>query len=291
MDLLRSLPIGLYLEKPVTWLHHLDPRVKLGWLTSFLLSPILANPEWRVLLVVMLIGLTFFANIPWRVWRQQMGLLLVFCGLVCLLTCVLGDGLNLSYQPRLPEPELQLPAPSNYEYVLFEGGRFKVTQRSLELGIRVGTLLFTLIYSSTLYLLVTAPEEITAGLEYLLQPLKRLGLPVTEIVLTLALSLRFIHLVLEEVQNLARSVTTRAIDWNQLGIRKSIQLFLLLVERLLKNLLLRAEQIAISMDVRGFTRPDRHQVQWHQFRWRFRDWLALTALFVLWSGRLVWGGQ
>ncbi len=51
MDLLRSLPLGLYLEQPVTWLHKLDPRVKFAWLMSFLTTYILANSVWRVLLV------------------------------------------------------------------------------------------------------------------------------------------------------------------------------------------------------------------------------------------------
>jgi energy-coupling factor transport system permease protein len=82
MDLLRSLPIGLYLEQPVTWLHRLDSRVKLAWLMTFLIAPILANPIWRLMLVGMLIVLTLTAAIPWRVWKQQMGLLLLFCILV-----------------------------------------------------------------------------------------------------------------------------------------------------------------------------------------------------------------
>ena len=66
MDLLRSLPIGLYLEQPVTWLHQLDPRIKLAWLVSILISPILANAEWRFFLVVLLFALTVAARIPWR---------------------------------------------------------------------------------------------------------------------------------------------------------------------------------------------------------------------------------
>ena len=73
MDLLRSLPIGLYLEQPVTWLHRLDSRVKLAWLMTFLIAPILANPIWRLMLVGMLIILTLTAAIPFRVWKQQMG--------------------------------------------------------------------------------------------------------------------------------------------------------------------------------------------------------------------------
>ncbi|HBL61150.1 MAG TPA: hypothetical protein DDZ80_22770 [Cyanobacteria bacterium UBA8803] len=335
MDLLRSLPLGLYLEQPVTWLHKLDSRVKLIWLMSFLGAPLLANPYCRLALVVLLIVLTVSAAIPLRVWRQQMGWLLTLGIFVFLLTAIAPDGLAVNHQPRLPANELAfqqqpstlpspdaqpkpwynpfnwrlkpspttspiaptepkklnpLPQPTEYRYILFQAGPITVTRRSLDLAVRVSTVLFTLIYSTNLYLLTTAPEEITAGLESLMRPLRRLNLPVTEITLTLTLSLRFIPLVLEEVQNLVRSVYTRAINWKKLGIRKSLQVWLTVAERLLENLLLRAEQIAKAMTVRGFTSPNEHRVQWHQLRLRWCDWLALVSLCLFWLARLTWGG-
>ncbi|MBZ8181871.1 energy-coupling factor transporter transmembrane component T family protein [Oscillatoria salina] len=289
MDLLRSLPLGSYLEQPVTWLHYLDPRVKLVWLMSFLAAPLLANPYWRIALVVILILLTLSAAIPVRVWRQQMGWLLFLCVFVFIITCLAPDGLAVEHQPRLPLLETDFPQPTDYQYVLFDGGRVTITRRSLDLAVRVSTVIFTLIYSTTLYLLTTAPEEVTAGLENLLQPLKVFRLPITEITLTLTLSLRFIPLVLEEVQNLARSIRTRAINWKKLGLRKSFQIWLVVAERLLENLLLRAEQIAIAMDIRGFTTPERHQVKWHQLRLRWGDWLALASLVPFWWARVYFG--
>jgi energy-coupling factor transport system permease protein len=63
----------------------------------------------------------------------------------------------------------------------------------------------------------------------------------------------------------------------------------MIAERLLENLLLRAEQIASAMKVRGFTSPDRHRVEWHQLQLKIRDWIALGCLIVLWIARLVWG--
>jgi energy-coupling factor transport system permease protein len=152
-------------------------------------------------------------------------------------------------------------------------------------------LLFTLIYSTNLFLLVTSPEEITAAIEDWMSPLRRFNLPITEVALTLTLSLRFIPLVLEEVQNLVRSVSTRAINWRKLGWRRALQIWLIVAERLLNNLLLRAEQIASAMKVRGFTSPNEHQVQWHQFRLRLGDWLAIASLLGLWGARLVWGWE
>jgi energy-coupling factor transport system permease protein len=308
MDLLRSLPIGLYLEQPITWLHRLDARVKMVWLVSILVTPILANAYWRFFLVALLILLTVAARIPLRIWRQQMGWLVFLSGLVMLLTFVMPDGLSIDQTPRLPTPTTMaelaqapeqqppedlpaLPQPTNYRYVVVEWGPITVTRRSLDLGIRIGTLLFTLIYGTNLYLLTTAPEEITLALEALMKPLRWVGLPVTEIALTVTLSLRFIPLVLEEVQNLVRSVQTRAINWKKLGFRGSTQVWLMVTERLLENLLLRAEQTAAAMEVRGFTSPNEHQVRWHQLVLRRWDWFALGLVVLLWWVRLVWGGD
>ena len=64
MDLLRSLPIGLYLDQPITRLHQLDARVKFIWLMAFLAAPLLANPWWRLALVGLLMFLTLLAPIP-----------------------------------------------------------------------------------------------------------------------------------------------------------------------------------------------------------------------------------
>jgi energy-coupling factor transport system permease protein len=299
MDLLRSLPIGLYLEQPVSWLHRLDPRVKLAWLLSFMLTPIAASPYWRLSIVGWLLLLTVTTTLPFRVWRRQMGLIFIFSILIFGVTMLAPDGLSVSHQPRLPidnpvilgEDTITLPQPDGYRFVLVDWGILQVTRRSLDLAVRVGTLAFTLIYSTNLYLMTTAPEEITAGLDDLMRPLRRFNLPVTELVLTLTLSLRFIPLVLEEVQNLVRSVRTRAINWKKLGFRGTVQVWLAIAERMIDNLLLRAEQIASAMQVRGFTSPDRHLVQWHRLRLHRVDWLLLAGVPLFWGVRFIWGGM
>lgn len=314
MDLLRSLPIGLYLEQPVTWLHKIDARVKLIWLLSILLAPILASSPCRVAIVVFLVLLTISARIPLRVWRQQMGWLLLLGTMVTLLLLVMPDGIAVSQQPRLPTAQMldnwpeelsvpetlpDVPPATSYRYDIVDwqiaevpplNFAIHITQRSLRIAVKVSTLLFTLIYSTTLFLLTTAPEEITESIEDLMQPLRWTKLPVTEIALTLTLALRFIPLVLEEVQNLVRSVRTRAIKWNKLGVRGAIQIWLMVSERLIENLLLRAAQIASAMKVRGFTSPNTHRIVWHQLQLHWWDWVVLGALVLFWWSRLAYGG-
>ncbi len=294
MDLLRSLPIGTYLEQPVTWLHRLDPRVKLGWLLSFLLAPILASATWKIGLVVLLVIISILAGIPWRALKQQMGWLLVVGLLIFGSGMFLPDAITTLHQLRSPpDPGVAIVQP--YQYVLFkiDAGivQLKITKKSLDTAIYVSTLLFTLAYSTAIYLLTTAPEEITAGIEDLMAPLRRYNVPVTEIALTLTLSLRFIPLVLEEIQNLVRSIYTRAIDWQKLGLKNSSKVWLTVAEKLLENLLVRAEQIAIAMQVRGFTTPNTHQVQWHELKLGKTDFVAISILLIFWIARFIIGGQ
>lgn len=320
MDLLRNVPLGLYLESPRTWLHKLDPRIKLFWLLSLLLSPILANDIWRLGLVSGLLGLTVVSGLPLRVWRRQVPLVLILGILTFTLTALAPDALGVTPMPqRISNLDPDIPAyglvadvetesntalegfdpsqwPQPYRYRVLEIprilflGPWQMTRRSMNLGIRVGTLIFLLLYATGLFLLTTAPEEIAEAMERILNPLKQFGIPVAEIILTLTLALRFLPLVLEEVQNLIRAVRTRDIRWQLLSLRGSVQAILTLVERLLENLLLRAEQTAAAMQARGYSGPHA-SVRWHILTLGVWDWIFILGLPVFWGIRLTYFNQ
>ncbi|MEO0803108.1 MAG: CbiQ family ECF transporter T component [Cyanobacteria bacterium J06642_2] len=324
MDILRYVPLGIYLESPVTWLHQLDARVKLAWLLSILLSPVLAAGAWRLGIVAFLIGLTVTAGLPLRVWVRQIGLVLALALLTAGATAIAPEALGVAPAPQRQGTDVAayglLSAASetvtsesaraeeiaelraydwsefgreqSYQYIVVQApfgllGRapIQISRRTLTLGIRLGTLIFTLLYSSTLFLLVTAPEELAESLAVMGRPLQRWGVPVSELVLTLTLALRFLPLVLEEVQNLIRAIRTRDIRWQALGLRGSAGVVLGAIERLLANLLLRAEQTAAAMQVRGYEGPER-LVAWHVFRLRRRDLLVLGLLPLFWLCRI-----
>jgi len=313
VDILRNAPLGIYLEEPRTWLHRLDPRVKLAWLLSFLLSPILAGNGWRLAVVAVLLFLTVAARLPRRVWSGQLSLVLALSLLTFGITSFAPDGLGVFPQPQRQDTQVVgyglIPGydggveegsraaakrawreqtrawPTPYRYRLLQvslGERtFQVSRRSLSVALRLGTLIFTLLYATNLFLLTTAPEEITEGIGHLVQPLKRWGWPVAEVILTLTLALRFLPLVMEEVQNLVRAVRTRDVRWGSLSFRGGIQTLLALVERFFENLLLRAEQTAMAMQARGLTGPD-HPLRWHRLHLRQLDRGALALLPLFW---------
>ncbi len=270
MDWLKQLPIGQYVDGDSGWLRRVDARLKLAWTLAFLITPILAGPVWRLALVGALLLITALCGLPRRLWRRNLPLLLALSLLVGLLSALLPAGGAGTAQLSRDPAELRLaPAPPGAPPVERSGepwevlrwgpvqlgplplGPLVINRRSAELGLNSATLLFTLIHSANLLLLTTPPEELVWALSWGLTPLGRLGLPVERLGFILLLALRFLPLVQEELQNLLRAIATRALNLRRLGWKGVLGLGLAVAERLLANVLLRAEQGADALVARG----------------------------------------
>jgi energy-coupling factor transport system permease protein len=128
-----------------------------------------------------------------------------------------------------------------------------ITRKSAALAINTSTLLVTLLHSANLLLISTPPEQLAWAISWWLAPLEKLGWPMQRLGFTLLLALRFLPLVQEELQNLLRALATRAVNLKALGWKRGLELVLAVGERLLANLLLRAEQGAEALMARGGT--------------------------------------
>ena len=96
-------------------------------------------------------------------------------------------------------------------------------------------------------LLTTLQEDIVWALSWFMKPLGKVGLPIDKWLFQLLLALRFIPLVQEELQNIIKAVSVRSINLRSLGLKKSINVLLTMVERLFLNIFLRIDQGADSL--------------------------------------------
>ncbi len=257
MDWLKKIPIGQYVSGKSSWLRLIDPRVKISWTLLFLLTPILANSIWRISLAFVLLLITFISFLPPRVWWRSLGFLLVFSLIIGSLSIVLPAS-ESSFELTIRAPD-EIPGaivltrsweilrlgPYNFGGVAL--GPLIVDRRSAELGVKTSTLIFTVIHSVNLMLITTPPEDLVWAIRWFFVPLKLLGVPMEKLSFQLLLALRFLPLVQEEIQNLFRSIGVRAIDFKKIGLKSSLGLIITLGERLLSNILLRAEQGADSL--------------------------------------------
>ena len=261
MDWLRQIPIGQYVDGSQGWLRRMDPRLKLAWSLVFLVTPVLAGPLWRVGLLSGLLVVTVLSGLPRSQWWRSLLILIllgIFVGLLSMLLPTVAPPAALALRDPL---ELPGATTDGLSWDLLRLGPLQlgplsigplvVDRASALLGLRTSTLIVTVIHSVNLVLLTTPPEELVWALTWWLAPLRPFGISVERLGFQLLLALRFLPLVQEELQNLLRSLASRAVNLRKLGFKASFGLVLAVGERLLANILLRAEQGADALVARG----------------------------------------
>ncbi|CAM8915116.1 unnamed protein product [Rhodiola kirilowii] len=251
-----SSPICQYISTPTTFLHSIDPRVKLVWLLVLVVLPARSHIVMRFGLVACLALLSIWV-LPKDVWKDQLGRVALISGILFLMLGLGADSVPSIVQSRTPPPAMlglpNFPASlGGYSYVVLKLGPLELTRKGLSVASTSACLSFMIFQSASLCLTTTTPEQLAAALRWFMLPLVKFGVPVAEIILTLMLSLRFINIVFDEVRNVALGIVSRRIHWQQLTTMETIGIFFTYLRRIFKNIFAHAEQISQAMIVRGF---------------------------------------
>ncbi|XP_064977995.1 protein ABCI12, chloroplastic isoform X3 [Musa acuminata AAA Group] len=221
-----SSPIGQFIESPRTFLHSVDPRIKLVWLLVLVVLPARSHIYMRLGLVLY-ITLLSICILPYRIWTDQLGRVALLSGILFVMLGFGSDSVPSLVQLRTPPPSItglsNVPSSlSGYSYIITKLGPLQLTRKGLSVASTSACLSFTIFQSASLCLTTTPPEQLASALRWFMVPLALVGVPVSEIILTLLLSLRFISLVFDEVRNTALGVIARRISWHQLTLMETL---------------------------------------------------------------------
>lgn len=134
-----------------------------------------------------------------------------------------------------------------------------VTRSSLRFGLKVASVLFCVMLAASLSLTTTPPEQLALGLRYLLRPLywgKTSVHVLKRTCFTLVLAVRFLSVVFDEFRNLCLGLAARGVVWENQTIGGTLSIFASLVNRMFSNLLIRCENVADALVLRGFQGTD-----------------------------------
>ena len=136
----------------------------------------------------------------------------------------------------------------------------------------------SLIMGLTLVSAVISATEIINGLEGLLSPLNRIGLPVQDFVLMVQVTLHFIPFLAQAAERIAKAQASRGADWgtHSGGIFQRVRQVLPLIVPLFLTSLRRAENLALAMEARGYGSKSR-RTSMVVMSLRVTDALALVA--------------
>ncbi|WP_258358879.1 energy-coupling factor transporter transmembrane component T family protein [Moorella sulfitireducens] len=238
-------------------IHYLDPRAKLLGLFFYGLALLLAPTGITasltgaaILPVIVLAGLA-----PSFIWRQLKPLL-VFLVIIFFLQVALTPG-----------------------EIIAAIGPLRITREGLDYGIMALARVFFLIVAASVLMATTDPLALADGLERLLRPGQRFGLPSVELALMLTLALRFVPTLLEEAERIMRAQVARGATFRGSQVKNLMPLIIPLFISAFR----RAEGLAEAMEARAY-RGGKGRTRMRELHFKPADYIFLLLAVLLVAG-------
>jgi energy-coupling factor transport system permease protein len=170
--------------------------------------------------------------------------------------------------------------------VYFKWQFITISREGITLAVFMALRLVFLILGTQVMLLTTSPLALTDGIESLLNPLKKLRLPVHELAMMMTIALRFIPTLLEETDKIMKAQASRGADFETGNIIRRARNMIPLLVPLFVSAFRRADELAMAMEARCYKGGHgRTRMKVLKFTlvdlWAAMVMLVLTGLIVL----------
>ena len=225
--MLKDITLGQFFPGD-TVVHRLDPRTKIVLLVVYIVALFEAAGWIGYGLVV---AVTVLAMILGRISPKN-----IFKGLRPMLFIIaLTALLNMFYTKGTPVAEGWI--------ITWEG-----IARSVQMMLRI----VLLIAGTFLLTYTTSPIALTDGLEKLLDPLKRIRVPVHEMTMMMSMALRFIPTLIEETDKIMSAQKARGADFETGSLVQRAKALIPILVPLFVSAFRRADELAVAMESRCY---------------------------------------
>jgi len=226
---LKDITLGQYFPGD-TPIHRLDPRTKI--LVTLLYIIALFTAKWFVTYGIMLAFLIIEAAIAHiRAKALLSGLKPLV--IIILITAVL----NLFYTRGTPLVSFWI---------------FTITREGVQSAVLMAGRIMLLVMGTFLLTYTTSPIMLTDGLEALLNPLKKLKVPVHELAMMMSIALRFIPSLIEETDKIMSAQKARGADFDTGNLVQKAKALLPILVPLFVSAFRRADELAVAMESRCY---------------------------------------
>ena len=154
--------------------------------------------------------------------------------------------------------------------------------RSVQMILRI----VLLISGTFLLTYTTSPIALTDGLELLLNPLKKLKVPVHEMTMMMSMALRFIPTLISETDKIMSAQKARGADFETGSLVQRAKALLPILVPLFVSAFRRADELAVAMESRCYHGGE-GRTRMKQLQMQRRDWAALWLGFAFLAAMIV----
>ena len=253
--MLGNITVGQYFPGN-SLLHRLDPRLKIVLLFLMLIGVfLLEKPAAYAFFTAVTVLFVVISRVPLRTFVRALKPLwwiVLFTFVIHLLTT--------------PGREI------------FHAGILTISEEGLTKGCLISLRLVLLIVLSSLLTFTTSPLKLTDGMDALLSPGKRFGLPAHELAMMMTIALRFIPTLIEETDTIIKAQESRGADFTTGNMFVRLKNMLPILVPLFLSSFRRADELALAMEARCY-RGGEGRTQMKELR--FATWDGAAVLLFL----------
>ncbi|RHA99396.1 energy-coupling factor transporter transmembrane component T family protein [Holdemanella biformis] len=211
----------------------------------------------------------------------------VIIGIFILLSLYLSK-LNIKYALRTMKPMLWMMAfllVINLLVIktgtpLFSIKGFIIYSDAVNQTLYIVVRLMLMVIITTVLTATTKPLDLTLGIEKLLKPFEKIGVPAHIIAMMISIALRFIPTLIEETQRIMNAQASRGVDLENGSIKEKIMAILSLIVPLFVSAFDRADQLANAMEARGYD-PSRKRTRYKVLKMQTMDYASMLLSVVV----------
>jgi len=259
--MLKDITLGQYFPGN-TLVHRLDPRTKIIFIVLYIVSLFQAQSWLGYALVVALMALCMRISTikPKNIFKGLKPMIFIIC---------LTAALNIFYTEGTP---------------IVEG--WVITWEGIDRAIKMILRIVLLIAGTFLLTYTTSPMALTDGLEMLLNPLKKIKVPVHEMTIMMSMALRFIPTLIEETNKIMSAQKARGADFETGSLMNRAKALIPILVPLFVSSFRRADELAIAMESRCYHGGE-GRTRMKQLKFAFIDIGALVFVVAFLAGMII----
>ena len=261
--MLKDITLGQYFPGN-SLAHKLDPRTKILLTVVYIVALFCAKFffSYGVVALLLITGIKISGVAPKALVRGLKPILFIIC-----FTAIL----NLFYTPG---------------EALVSFWIFKITKEGVLTAFFMVLRITMLIMGTFLLTYTTSPIALTDGLETLLNPLKKIRVPVHELAMIMSIALRMIPTLIEETDKIMSAQRARGADFESGNLLQRAKALVPILVPLFISAFRRADELAVAMECRCY-HGDSGRTKLHVLRYQTRDYLVLAAYIAVLAAVLV----
>lgn len=163
--------------------------------------------------------------------------------------------------------------------IIWKLGFLKITKEGLYLAVSMSLRLILLVMGTSVLTFTTSPIALTDGIEKLLSPFSKVGLPAHEIAMMMSIALRFIPTLVEETDKIMKAQMSRGADFESGNILSRAKAMVPILVPLFIGSFRRADELATAMECRCYHGGE-GRTRLKELKIKKRDIVALFTVIV-----------